>query len=204
MGCLIKWRDFGGVPINNIIVTSVTCHNVTWLQSVYKGLNILWSKFRSWFLKYYAPPTSDLHIEYVHMRSQVKSNWSEFTLVRGVFSIFFHINFISLWVWVHFGQYFTSVKLTELKFSNQCEISCEHIFTWSEFSTLNEMSLWRNLLGQFKLTSAHAPKMKCSCGQIKIFKTSLQLKNFSNRFEIFIWTNSDSSFTMVTYKLLLF
>ena len=111
------------------------------------------------------------------MRPQVKSNWSEFTLVRGVFSIFFHINFISLWVWVHFGQYFTSVKLTKVKFSNQCEIACEHIFTWSEFSTLNEMKLWRNLIGRFKLTSVHTPKMKCSCEQTKIFKTSLQLKN---------------------------
>ena len=41
-------------------------------------------------------------LEYVHMRPEVKSNRSEFTSVRDVFSICVHMNFISPWVWVHF------------------------------------------------------------------------------------------------------
>ena len=90
--------------------------------------------------------------------------------MRGVFSTCVHMNFIWIWVWDHFGLYFTLVKLTEMKFSNRCEIPCEHIFTWSEFCTLNEMKLWRNLMGQFKITSVHTPKMKCSCEQRKNFQ----------------------------------
>ena len=140
------------------------------------------------------------------MRPEVKSNRSEFTSVRGVFSICVLVNFISLWVWIHFGKYFTSVKLTELKFSNRCEIACEQVFTWSEFSTLNEMKLWRNLIAQFKSNSVHNPKTKCSMDRQKLSNLLCNWKTIwvSNRFEIFMWTYSYSSFTMVTYKLLLF
>ena len=116
-------------------------------------------------------PTSDLHITVRshETRSEIKMVWVHFgawcVLYLRSNELYFTLGSISL------------VKLKEVKFSNRCEIACEHIFTWSEFSTLNKMKLWRNLTGQFKLTSVHIPKMKCSFEQTKIFKTSLQLKN---------------------------
>ena len=66
------------------------------------------------------------------------------------------------WTLLHFGFEFTLVfhfsQIDRSEISNRCEIACEHIFTWSEFSTLNEMKLWRNLIAQFKLNSVHNPK----------------------------------------------
>ena len=58
MGCLTKWCHFGGIPVNDTIVTScdMPCDSKL-CQSVYKCLNILWSKFHwcsvrgSWNIK---------------------------------------------------------------------------------------------------------------------------------------------------------
>ena len=122
-------------------------------------------------------PTSDLHIRVRshETKSEIKLVWVHFgawcVLYHCSHELYFTLGLSLLWVLFHFSQ------INRSEISNQCEIACEHIFPWSEFSTLNEMKLWRNLIGQFKLTSVHTPKMKCPCEQTKTFKTSLQLKN---------------------------
>ena len=50
------------------------------------------------------PPPLKVILEYIHMRPKVKSNWSEFTSVHGVFFICVHMNFILLWVVFHFSE----------------------------------------------------------------------------------------------------
>ena len=114
MWCLTKWRHFGGAPVNDVIVTACdTSRDSKLSQSVYKGSNILWSKFHwcsvrgSWNIKgaqSVPPPPLKVILEYVHMRPKVKSNWSEFTSVHGVFFICVHMNFILLWVVFHFSE----------------------------------------------------------------------------------------------------
>ena len=47
----------------------------------------------------------------------------------------------------HFGLNFTSFKMTEVKFSNQFEISCKHIFTRIEPLTRSETKNSTNLIG---------------------------------------------------------